>query len=347
MASISAVMATTYGYSATLLNGAAKEDLLEQITNIDPWDTPFVAQAPKVGCKHVYHQWLTDTLASTDLTGAIEGASWSAGNLNQSIPERQFNITMILRKDLGVSETERAVDSAGFKDHYAYEVQKATKELAIKLEKCIFQLSTSVTGSITAARVMKGIQEFITGGGNTAIAGAAGAQPGNGTTVDGQLDISDFNNMLNKIYSAGGSPEQVYVSPMVKRQVSSFAPAGATQYRNIAAIEKKLVSSIDFYDSDFGLIQVVLDRWVGESINVAGQTATANSTATGTVGGKMFFLSRAINRLAWLRPMAHQLIGKLGDSVGGYVVGEVTLEVLSNKANGMIKSVNNRLGTVV
>ena len=117
-------------------------------------------------------------------------------------------------------------------------------------------------------------------------------------------------------------------SPKVKRQVSAFTVPGAAQgtphARNIAAVDKKLVGAIDFYDSDFGLIQIVLDRWVPESTNTT--TATASATAT---GGQMFFLSRAINRIAWLRPVHHELIGKRGDSVAGYVVGECTLEVLA------------------
>lgn len=338
--SISGNQTYVFGGSGSLIAGVQKEDLLEQITNVDPWETPWVAQAPKVGARHVYHQWLTDTLSSQDLTGAVEGADWSLSGT--TAPERQFNITMILRKDLGVSETERAVDTAGFKDHYAYEVQKATKELAIKLEKVVFGANvtnTGASGSATAnARVMKGLQAFMIS--NTAYAGANAGSPGN-TTADGQLTVGDFNDMLNTIFTAGGSPEQVYVSPKVKRQISAFSVAGAAagtpHARNIAAVEKKLVSAIDFYDSDFGLIQVVLDRWVPESTNTT--TATASASLT---GGAMFFLSRAINRLAWLRPMSHQLVGKRGDSVAGYVVGEVTLEVLNSRANGMIKAVNNK-----
>ena len=34
--------------------GANKEDLLDQIINIDPFDTPWVSQAPKTTAKHVY-----------------------------------------------------------------------------------------------------------------------------------------------------------------------------------------------------------------------------------------------------------------------------------------------------
>lgn len=331
-----------YAYNGTdLKGGVAKEDLLEQITNISPYDTPFVSQAPKVQCRHIYHQWLTDTLSTPDLSGAVEGADWNLDTT--TYPNRVFNVTMILRKDVGLSESQRAVDSAGFSDLYAYEVQKATKELAIKLEKVVFGKLTTATGATGTARVMRGLQSFITT--NLAYAGTNAGTAVGDATHDGALGVGDFNDMLNTIYSAGGNPEQVYVSPKVKRQISAFSVPGAgtgnVYAKNIAAVDKKLVGAIDFYDSDFGLIQIVLDRWVPESTNTV--TATASATAT---GGKMFFLSRAINRLAWLRPMHHELVGKRGDSVAGLVVGEVTMEVLAENANGMIQGVNNKLASV-
>jgi hypothetical protein len=267
----------------------------------------------------------------------VEGADYSYESTTQ--PSRDFNVTAILRQDIGVTETQRAINTAGFKDAYAYEIQKATKRLAIKLEKMVFAALTTATGASGSARVMKSFQSFITT--NTAFAGTNAGQAGVDATHDGVVSAGDFNDMLELIYRAGGNPEQVYVSPKVKRQISAFtvpgAAAGTPHARNIAAMDKKLVSAIDFYDSDFGLIQVVLDRWVPESTNAT--TATASATAT---GGQMFFLQRNMNRLAWLRPMVHQLVGKRGDSVAGIVVGEVTLEVLNEKANGRILSVNNK-----
>jgi hypothetical protein len=257
----------------------------------------------------------------------VEGADWSLDA--ETSPSRVFNITMIHRRDIGVSETQRAIASAGFKDVYAYEIQKAVKRLSIKLERIVFGALSTATGATGSARVMKGFQAFTV----TNV-----AAPGGGTTAAGNdqvLSSQDFNDMLNTIYSAGGNPEQVYVSAKVKRQVSAFTLP--QQNRNIGAVDKRLISGIDFYDSDFGLIQIVLDRWVPESTN----TTTASASATST-GGKMFFLQRSINRLAWLRPMQHNLIGRRGDSVAGVVVGEVTLEVLNEKANGMLVNVNNK-----
>lgn len=315
--------------------GANREDLLDMITNVDPYDTPWVTQAPKVQANHVVHEWLTDTLGSVDTTGATEGADYAYDTT--TTPSRVLNVTMILRQDIGVSETQRAVNPAGFKDAYAYEIQKATKRLAIKLEKIVFANLTTSTGNSASARTMKNFQTFITT--NTAFAGNIGGAVTGAAATAGQLTVGDFNGMLQTIYESGGNPEQVYVSPVVKRQVSSFVVS--QQNRNIAAVEKKLVAAIDLFDSDFGLIQVVVDRWIPQATN----TGTAGATSS-DVSGQMFFLQRSINRLAWLRPMAHSLIGKRGDSVAGIVVGEVTLEVLNEKANGRIVSVNNKLGTV-
>lgn len=325
-------IASSYKWGFSDGTGVNREDLLDQITNVDPWDTPWVTQAPKVGANHVYHEWLKDTLGTTDATGAIEGDAYSYATT--TAPTREFNITMILRQDIGVSETQRYLNPAGFKDAYAFEIQKATKRLAIKLEKAALTVVTTATGATATARQMKNFNGFLTS--NTMFAGAKGGGVTGTSAIAGQLTAKDFNFMLRTIYNSGGNPEQVYVSSSVKQQISNFSVAGQTQNRNIAAIDRKLVSALDFYDSDFGLIQIVLDRFMPESANTT--TATAGAT---DVAGSMFFLQRSMNRLAWLRPMQHFLVGKLGDSVAGIVVGEVTMEVLNEKANGIIKSVNN------
>lgn len=323
-------MASNYGvYKFGFLAGAGanREDLLDMITNVDPYDTPWVTQAPKTRASHVVHEWLTDTLAAASTAGAIEGDDYSY--TATTTPARVLNVTQIFRKDIGVSETQRAVNPAGFKDAYAYEIQKATKELARNIEKTVFFAVTTATGASATARVMKTFESFITT--NTA---QPSATAGDGTHC-GQMAPSDFNGILQTIYEAGGNPEQAYVSASVKRQVSAFTVTN--QNRNIAAVEKKLVAALDMYDSDFGLIQIVLDRWVPQATNA--------TTATGTsvdISGRIFFLERAKNRLAWLRPMAHTLVGKRGDSVAGIVVGECTLEVLNEKSNGVLKAVNNR-----
>lgn len=327
--------AGVYGFGFAAGAGANREDLLDLITNVDPWDTPWVTQAPKVRAEHVLHEWLTDTLAATSTAGDIEGADWllTDGAFTATTrPVRRNNQCQIFRKDIAVTETQRAVNPAGFKDAYAYEVQKATKELGRNLESRLFVTASTVgvTGASATVRTLTPFRGFIT---TTATGtGQTVSGIGSGTTASG-LNSTNLNGGLERCYSNGGNPEQIWVSPAIKRQISQFtAPA---QNRNIAAIDKQLVNAIDFYFSDFGMKQIIMDRWIPQATN------TGTTTNAPDLSGNVWFLERAKNRLAWLRPMAHSLVGKRGDSVAGMVLGEVTLEVLNERSNFVLTAVNN------
>ena len=217
------------------------------------------------------------------------------------------------------------------------------KEIARNIESRVFSSGAATTGTSAAARAMKSMQNFLTAS-STAFAGTAGglASPTAKRTVyqmvtasdtADELSVSVFNTVLEQVYYNGGNPEAVYVSPAVKRQISNFT--ATNQNRNIAAIEKKIVAALDFYYSDFGVIQVVMDRWVPQATN------TVTTTAAADTSGQMFFIERAKCRLAWLRPVQHTLVGKRGDSVAGMVLGEVTLEMLNPSACIRISGVNN------
>jgi hypothetical protein len=329
----------TYFYGFLAGDRANREDLLDLITNVDPWDTPWVSQAPKVRASHVVHEWLKDSLPATSTAGRIEGDDFVFDADTQ--PVRVLNVCQIFRRDVAATETQRAVNPAGFKDSYAYTVAKATKAIARNIESTLFAALASATGTSAAARVLRPFQDlkFMVTATTATETSINTRSIGTATTANGALTEFDFNELLELVYTNGGNPEQCYVSPAVKRVVSSFGTktgfasgsSFAINQVNIGAESKKLVGSIDVYDSDYGLIQMVLDRWVP-------QAADGSST---DYTGIAFFLERAKNRLAWLRPVQHTIIGKSGDSVRGIVVGECTLEVLNEKANGYIRGIRN------
>lgn len=323
MAVIGDVGVYAKGFNKT---GANREDLLNEITNIDPFDTPFMATCPKVEATGVLHEWLVDTLAATSTAGAKEGDAWTLGTT--TMPTRVNNHCQIFRKDIAVTGSQIAVNTAGIRNDYTYEMEKATKEIARNMETTCFADLTSSTGNSNSARVMKTFQDFITT--NTAYPASLGA-----AATAGVLQAVDINDMLQTIYTAGGNPDSIFCSPAVKRRIGDLTITG--QNRNIAASERKLIQGFDVYDTDFGLIAIVMDRFIPQATN----TSTAGSAAS-DVTGTLFVLERAKARWAWLRPVHHEYVGKLGDSVAGMVLGEGTLEVLSEKANGMILAVNNK-----
>ena len=328
------VQGTTYLQGFAAGTGGNREDLIDLIVNVDPHDTPFLTTHPKTVARHVYHEWLTDALAGTSTTGAVEGASHEG--VAQAVRARVANWTQIFRKDFDVTGSQRAVDPAAVTDEYAYQTGKALKEIARNIETTVFSAVTTATAS-TAARAMKTLVSFITTEAHHPEAAAIGGD-GTSTASARIIEETQFNGMLDEIFQNGGNPDVVYVNSKGKRQISAFTTSTITS-RNIAMADRRLVNSIDIYESDFGLIQITLDRF----IPVGTSTATAATASNVDLGGRAFFLERGLCRLAFLRPIKHVPLPPGGDSARGMVLGELTLEVGNEKACGQMVGVVNAI----
>lgn len=291
--------------------GAAnREDLLDIIVNIAPWETPLFSSMGKTTTRHTTHEWIEDDLAaaSTFESGRAEGDAFSANTLLTRT--RVSNTTQIFRKDIEVSETQRAVNPAGIRDEYAYQVSIAMKELARGIESRLFASAAASTASGTGTpRRMKVLESFITT--NTA-SGAAGA---------GATKVI-LDSLIEKCFIAGGVPTRVYCHPNTKSKfVADLAPvATGTNYRNIAATDSKIHGNVDVYVGNFGTIEFVPDRFI--------------PTAGATTGyGRYWLLEQPKIRMAMLRPIKHVPLPPAGDSVRGMILGEMTLEVMANAAH--------------
>lgn len=310
------------GFAATGNQGPNREDLLDIIYNIDPTDTPLLVRSPKTVAKHVLHEWLQDSLQATSSAYyADEGADYSFSTASQTSRTRVSNWTMIFRKDINSSQTQRAVDPAGVQDEYAFQVMKGLKELGRSIEASSFVLATTTATASGGPRRWKDLVTFITTNTASVVNGASAS------TVTETI----FNDMLQNIFDDGGNPDSVYVDAFVKRQISSYTTsASSIAARNIAMADKRLINSVDLYESDFGIIQVVLDRWVP-----SGSTATASASGS----GRAFFIETPMVRHAFLRPMKHVPLPPNGDAARGIVLGELTLEVGHEKALGMLTGI--------
>lgn len=309
-----------WGPGAAAANIVTKEDLLDLVTMISPWDSPLFSASPKTRATSTLHEWVTDALAATSTAGAIEGDVFASASLDQRT--RLNNYTQIFRKDIEVTNTFQAMDPVGVSNEYQYQIQKGLKELARNIESRAFDTTTASAasaGGTATARRFGSLEAFITA--NTGFAHAS-------TATATLITETVFNNVLETVYTAGGNPETAYVSPGVKRDISAFASVSiGPNMRNIAASDKKLIAAVDVYDSDYGLIQIVMSRWI------------AQSTATGTLTGRIWFIERAKVRFAILRPMRHVPLAAVADSTRGMVLTELTLEVLHGGSCGVVKNV--------
>lgn len=321
-----------YGPSGGNVN---REDVFDAIINIDPYDTPLLQMAPKIPISHVTTEWLQDTLTATSTAGRPEGQAFTQDNVASGT--RVINVTQIFGKHLIVSETQQAVSPYGFSDTFLYEVMKGTRETMRNIETRLFAASgASASGSGTAAtggsaRVMKSLQDFITSNRFHAQATAIG---GTGSTTASATALEEplFNTALQLTWENGGNPNWIFVAGPAKRKLSSFsgAPAvlnpvggaaltaGPTVYTEAGA--NQVGRAVDQYLSDFGLLNVALDRWVPK-----GGTGTNQE-------GVLFAIELPRVQIGWLRPLRFERLAKDGDRVRGMVVGECTLRVLAEKA---------------
>lgn len=168
-----------------------------------------------------------------------------------------------------------------------------------------------------AARKMASLESWLKT--NTDKGGGSGADPsGSGThaRVDGTqraFTESQLKSMIRKVWTEGGDPSMVMVGAFNKQKLSGFT-GGATRMDD--AENKRLVSAIDVYESDFGALQVVANRF-----------SRARSA---------YVLSPDMWSAAYLRDFQMVDLAKTGDADKKALLVEYTLCSKNEKASGGI-----------
>ena len=276
-----------------------REDLINIITNISPEETVFMSRIGKKTAKNRLHEWTTEALqASNSANAVIEGASAAFASGDSTVRSRVNNVTQILRKPFSTSYTQEEIDVAGVSSEFDHQRELKTKELARDMNAALINQS-SATGDSTTARTMRGALDAIST--NTATGNSL------------PLEQSTYNALMQTIWQAGGRPNATYVHGFNKRTISSWTQP---LNRNIDASGKKLVVSVDTYDSDFGVQMILLEREMPTS--------------------QVMCLEEKYWNSCFLRPLFFEEMGKVGEQRRGSVVSELTLEFLAENSSGKI-----------
>lgn len=311
-------MATgTYTFGGVPGAKGNREDLLDFITNVSPRETPLLSSIESTEVTDVTHAWLTDTLPATSTAGAGEGFAFASAA--HTARTRLKNWTQIFQIPVSVAGSQRAVNPAGVDDEYKYQVMKAAAAIIRNVERRIFSPS-GAHKSATAeggARIMKTLSDLIST--RSSLRGSALNGVGSATASATVLTEKRFNNAMQRCFENSGRPDVFHCNAAAARQVMAFTGYGNSR-RNIAAADRRLVAAVEVYESQFGIIEVVLNRWIRMPSN---HTA---AISTGTFG-QVYWLERSQIRLGVLRPFDHVPLAPAGDSARGLVMGEVTLEI--------------------
>ena len=310
-------MATYQTYQAI----GNREDLVDIIYSISPTETPFMSGIAKTKATNTLHEWQTDALADVAANAAIEGAAISYATLTPSVKET--NHTQISTKGIKVSGTQDSVTAAGRNNELAYQVAKSAKELKRDMEVALLSNVAKAAGDATTARKLGGCQTWFE---TNVDAGAGGSGAGNGAIrSDGTqraFTEAQLKGVLVSCYNEGGNPNMIMVNAFNKQKLSGFT-GGSTRFD--AAEDRRLITSIDVYESDFGTMQVSPNRFI----------RGANGTSA-KIGQDALILDMEYWACSFLRDFSLQTPAQDADADQRFMVAEYTLESRNEKASGLI-----------
>jgi len=236
-----------------------REDLSDMIYRIDPVDTPGMTAIETEKATGVNHEWQTQALAAANGANAQpEGNDFTGVAATPTV--RLGNIAQISAKYPVVSGTQQAVKHAGRSNEMAYQEMLKGMELKRDMETVLF--GTNQAKQTADPRNCASILSWIY---TNTVFGAGGANPtaatGAYTRTDGAQTRFTENNLktvLSSIWTAGGKPDLILAGAFNKQVFSTFTgratPTETTK-------EKKITAAVDAYESDFGKLKIVPDRF--------------------------------------------------------------------------------------
>jgi len=241
-----------------------REDLSDMIYRIDPTDTPGMSGIEREKATGVKHEWQTQALAAAAANAQLEGDDPTDVATTPTV--RLGNNCQISYKIARVTGTQQAVEHAGRSNELAYQEMLKGLELKRDMEVTVFGTNqATATGSSTVVRKTASILSWIKS--NTSTGGTSPADPaaadGTGTRTDGTGTLPAFTEarlktVLSATWINGGKPNQIMTGAFNKQAFSTFT-GRATAIEDTKS--KKIVASVDVYESDFGTLKVVANRF--------------------------------------------------------------------------------------
>ncbi len=227
---------------------------------------------------------------------------------------------MISRKVPYVTGTQQAVDHAGRDDEMAYQEMLKGLELKRDVETYLTSNNATSTGTSTVGRQAATVLSWIKSNTNkNSTTGDPSAADGTSLRTDAAtthaFTEAQLKDVLSKAWINGGKPDTVMAGAFNKQQFSTFtgraSPIEETK-------SKKITASVDAYESDFGTLKVVANRFQRTR--------------------DVLVLQMDMWAIAYLngRKMVSIPLAKTGDSLKKEILSEFTLESRNEKASGII-----------
>ena len=302
-----------------------REDLSDIITRIDPAETPIFSNAKKETTKGVFHEWQVQELtAAVDTNYVNEGADYSY--VNPTVTTRLGNYHQISAQAAQISNTLDVVDKAGRDKETAYVKILKGLEQRRDIDKSLFKNEArSGSDPRKAGKLLSYITNVVVESGSSASAGT-GADAATMSGTNDALALADVDNAMKDAYSDGGAPDMLVVSPANKVAFSDLSSGSiVTNQLHMTAnapTDAVIVGSVSMYLTDFGTLNVVIDR---QAPNTEIHLLDSDYYSIGHLPGRMFSVSD---------------VAPTGDAVRFSIISEWTLIMKAPKAHASIFDLN-------
>ena len=314
-----------------------REDLSNIIYNISPMDTPFLNGCGRGSADNTLFEWQTDELKTAASNMQIEGNDYTSTAATE--PRRLSNYTQISATQVQSSGTAEAVDFAGRKSTQAYQLAKRAKEMKRDMEFMLLEGTVKSAGSSGAARNTAAFSTWI-GTSVNATSNVVAASTGLGLTNNGSTTFPDgtseagtggadtpitialVNNVVERIWNLGGTPDTILCDSTVKGTISSSTVGGAVvaepRANHSGSGPITAVNAVDVLVTDFGTFKVVPDRFIPTT--------------------QVDFIDFDLWSVDYLRPFRTETLAKSGDSVKQLLIAEYGLRAKNGNGSGQLKS---------
>lgn len=318
-----------------------RDDLQEAYVMISPEETPFQQAIRRETADSTLFEWPVVQLASPSATNRVAEGESAPGNDAATTALRMSNYTQISDKVVEVSQTSQAVTAA------ANNIQRMSEQIVLKMKEMKRDMETMLTDNIAASAASSGNARqtagfaafirtnvsFVAGGANPTLSGTTEGYP-NAAATAGTTPIvfaeANLNTVIEACWNEGAQPSLIMVNGGNKRRISQAFVGNASRYKD--TIDKTVVNSVDFYDSDFGELTVVPNRFMRTN-NPGGSNNSYN----------VFVIDPEYAALAFLDPMQQKPLAETGHSIRTLVWCEYGLQVDNQKAHGIIRDTTNLL----
>ena len=277
-----------------------REDLTDAENMISPTETPFISSiAGKASATNTKFEWPVVELGAVDASNAVPEGEDAPSIDAPVVALRMANYTQIMDKVVKVTDTSQRVDGAVAVPGAAV---GATTRKAAGLEAWL--ITNASRGSGGAAPTLSGTTDGYPNAAHT---------PGTSRTITEDM----LNTVIQSCWTQGGEVKYGIVGPGVKRTISKTFNGYATKYKDADA--KRLVSAVDFYESEFGLIEIIPNRF-------------SNAAS-------MILIDPEFVKIVDLQPTRQLELARTGHTENRLIQYEGTLEVGNQKAHGIITAV--------